>query len=253
MARPRSPNYPAISLGKAIEAVRPVLKRENRNKMSTLVLAKHLGSNALNGRVLARIGALRSYGLIEGPGDGLRISDDAVDLLIAPENSSERQSALERCAFRPSIFKKLREDSPDLLAPPSIENLRFSLIKEGFTEGAAGRAAKSYLATIGLVTGNASLYDSAEEDEEAGEAAVQAHSPDPAHPKRQSPPAGGKGHAKLMEGERELTTGLLSKDASFRLVVTGAVGVKEIERLIRKLELDKEILADAAPGADPFS
>ncbi|MEA2907119.1 MAG: hypothetical protein QOI12_4506 [Alphaproteobacteria bacterium] len=47
-----------------------------------------------------------------------------------------------------------------------------------------------------------------------------------------------------MEGERELTTGLLSKEASFRLVVTGIVGVKEIERLIKKLELDKEILAD---------
>lgn len=56
--------------------------------------------------------------------------------------------------------------------------------------------------------------------------------------------------AGLMEGERELTTGLLAKDASFRLIVTGKVGVKEIERLIRKLELDKEILADEAGEED---
>jgi hypothetical protein len=56
------------------------------------------------------------------------------------------------------------------------------------------------------------------------------------------PPAQGK--VKLMAGERELTTGLLSKEASFRLVVSGQIGVKEIERLIRKLELDKEILAE---------
>jgi hypothetical protein len=48
-----------------------------------------------------------------------------------------------------------------------------------------------------------------------------------------------------MEGERELTTGLLSKDANFRLIVSGKVGEKEIDRLIRKLQLDKEILADA--------
>ena len=34
------------------------------------------------------------------------------------------------------------------------------------------------------------------------------------------------------------------KDASFRLFVTGGIGVKEIERLIKKLELDEEILAD---------
>jgi hypothetical protein len=49
-----------------------------------------------------------------------------------------------------------------------------------------------------------------------------------------------------MAGERELTTGLLAKDASFRLIVTGKIGVKEIERLIQKLEIDKEILADQA-------
>ena len=47
-----------------------------------------------------------------------------------------------------------------------------------------------------------------------------------------------------MEGERELTTGLLSKDASFRLIVSGQIGVKEIEMLIKKLQLDKEILAE---------
>lgn len=47
-----------------------------------------------------------------------------------------------------------------------------------------------------------------------------------------------------MDNERELVTGLLSKDVSFRLLVRGPIGVKEIERLIRKLEFDKEILAD---------
>jgi len=47
-----------------------------------------------------------------------------------------------------------------------------------------------------------------------------------------------------MAGERELTTGLLAKEASFRLIVSGNIGVKEIERLIQKLEIDKEILAD---------
>ncbi len=54
-----------------------------------------------------------------------------------------------------------------------------------------------------------------------------------------------------MDGERELTTGLLSRDASFRLIVSGPIGVREIERLIRKLELDKEILADEIEEAAP--
>jgi hypothetical protein len=34
------------------------------------------------------------------------------------------------------------------------------------------------------------------------------------------------------------------KGASFRLIVSGAIGVMEIERLIQKFEIDKEILAD---------
>jgi hypothetical protein len=42
----------------------------------------------------------------------------------------------------------------------------------------------------------------------------------------------------------------LSKDASFRLIVSGNIGVKEIERLIKKLELDKEILAESDPTDD---
>jgi hypothetical protein len=46
------------------------------------------------------------------------------------------------------------------------------------------------------------------------------------------------------EAERELTRGLLSGEASFRLFVRGKIGVREIERLIKKLELDKEILAE---------
>jgi hypothetical protein len=37
---------------------------------------------------------------------------------------------------------------------------------------------------------------------------------------------------------------MLAKGASFRLIVSGITGVKEIERPIKKLELDKEILAD---------
>jgi hypothetical protein len=59
-----------------------------------------------------------------------------------------------------------------------------------------------------------------------------------------------RGHDQPMEGERELTTGLLSKDASFRLIVSGRIGVREIETLIKKLEIDKEILAEPDNDAE---
>lgn len=36
---------------------------------------------------------------------------------------------------------------------------------------------------------------------------------------------------------------MLAKNASFKLIVSGHIGVKEIDLLIRKLQLDKEIVA----------
>jgi hypothetical protein len=87
-----------------------------------------------------------------------------------------------------------------------------------------------------------------EEESESGEQAgsvERGRSPPPSPP---PPPPSNK--AILMAGERELTAGLLSKDANFRLIVSGQIGVKEIERLIAKLNIDKEILAETDAGAE---
>jgi hypothetical protein len=235
-----------MSLGPALEAMLPAFKAENRNKMSRAVLAKHLGYTSLNGRALGKIGAVRAYGLIDGSGDELRISDDAVTALNAPAGSQDRTEALSRLASRPSLFQELRKDFPDSL--PSLDNLKYSLVKRQFTPDAAEKAAKSYLATMNLVAGIADSYTVPDEaGDENGDGTGRQKFPwelNPPPPPPPPPPV----KVKIMDGERELTTGLLSKDANFRLVVSGPIGVKEIERLIQKLELDKEILADQ--GAD---
>jgi hypothetical protein len=245
MAKVRSPNYPSMSLGPALEAVRPAYKSENRNKMSRSVLGKHLGYSSLNGRALGKIGAVRAYGLLDGSGDELRISDDAVVALNAPNGSAERTSALGRLALKPTLFQELKKEFPDSL--PSLDNLKFSLIKRQFTPDAAEKAAKSYLATMNLVAGVQDAYNPPDGEDETEDPEVSEVSVTP-------PPKVLGNKAKVMAGERELTTGLLSKDANFRLIVSGPVGVKEIERLIAKLELDKEILAEPdAEKVDPFS
>jgi hypothetical protein len=48
-------------------------------------------------------------------------------------------------------------------------------------------------------------------------------------------------------GEREFARGPLSSDgACFVLLVAGRIGALEIERLIRKLEIDRQILAEVS-------
>lgn len=164
MAKSRSPNYPSVDLATALEAVRPVFKAENRNKFSRLVLAQNLGYSSLNGRALAKIGAVRAYGLIEGAGDDLRLSEDAITALMAPETSHERREALERSALKPTLFQELRQEFQGL---PSENNLRFWLIKRHFTPEAASRAAETYLSTFQLVGGSNEEYNRNPQGEES--------------------------------------------------------------------------------------
>lgn len=53
-----------------------------------------------------------------------------------------------------------------------------------------------------------------------------------------------------MAGERVLQDGILSQNATYRIIVSGKIGPKEIDRLIKKLEVDKEILAEPAEDDD---
>lgn len=130
------------------------------------------------------------------------------------------------------------------------------ILEEGFSEPGAKDLIAEYKDTLSFASmdqpdnlppqDDLSEGDEAEDDGDASGPGSN-YSPPPSPP---TPPAKPKQEVKLMAGERELATGLLSKESSFRLFVSGQVGVNEIERLIRKLELDKEILADE-PEHDP--
>lgn len=174
MAKVRSPNYPSVDLAGAIELVRPVFKAENRNKMSKSVLAKHMGYTSLNGRALGKIGAVRAYGLIEGSGDELRLSDDAIVALAAPTDAARNQARL-RLALKPQLFQDIRKDFPDSL--PSEDNITFWLIQRQFTAEAAGKAAKAYLATMRLAAGQPTGYTPPDDDEDEDDDEIETVKP----------------------------------------------------------------------------
>jgi len=174
MAKVRSPNYPTTDLDAALELIRPALKAENRNKMSRAVLAKHMGDNTLNGRALTKIGAVRAYGLIDGSGDDLRISDDAVSVLASPDKVNYHyRDALERLALKPPLFQDIKKQFPATL--PSEHNLTFWLVQQHFTQEAAGKAAKSFLTTMRLVYPDPESYNPPGRAEEPDIAQPQAN------------------------------------------------------------------------------
>lgn len=249
----RSPNFPQISLSEAIDSIRLVYQREGRSKMPRLSAVKALGYTSINGRSLGVLAALRAYGLLEGRGDDVRVSEDAITLLNAPASSQERADALVRAFEAPSAFALLRAKDD-----ASADTLRWHLIKSSFRDDAADKLLRVYLESKELVNARAGAIDSAH-TEKIADGSNREFNPSLNDMMNQGSPTSGAGRPKTatIENEAALSTGLamgvnervlqsgmLSKHATYRVIVSGPVGEAEINRLIRKLEMDKEILAD---------
>ena len=149
MGKSRSPNYPSISLTDAVEKARVLYEKENRRKMAREAIAEHLGYTGLNGASVSLISALSKYGLLEGRGDEIRVSDDAITILVDTPDSSDRQEALYRAATSPALFAELIRHFEG--AVPSESTLRIYLQKNGFTPKAAQAAGQAFRETMGIL------------------------------------------------------------------------------------------------------
>jgi hypothetical protein len=248
----RSPNFPQLSLREALDNIRLIYQKEGRSRMPRLSAVKPLGYTSINGRSLGVLGALRAYDLIEGRGDDVRISDDAFTIINAPANSEEKRAALIRAFEAPSAFALLRAQGE-----ASADTMKWHLQKANFRDDSADKLLRIFLDSKELVNAEVGGYDASSPVEKAFEAAspmndvVASVMPFPAatNSKRDLPPYQAPDQQGLAMGiqERVLQSGMLSKHASFRVLVTGSVGVAEIEKLIAKIEMDKDILAEPDP------
>ena len=150
MAKLRSPNYPNRNLEASLGLAHAIYSKDGRNKISRAVLASHMGHEGVTGPALGKIGALRAYGIIEGAGDELRISDDAVAALMAPLGSDARRQAIRRLALNPTLFQDIRAEFPGKV---SAESLTYWLIQNGFQPKAAPLATQTYFETMEFAGG----------------------------------------------------------------------------------------------------
>jgi hypothetical protein len=260
--RDRSPAFPVVPLDDALERL---VQFENHFKRSGARPEKvgdawSIKTKAYADRIAA---ALRYFGLLDYQGGGTArsvvVSEDGRKYLRAQQDETKRE-IIRAAALRPKQIAKFWGDWGND-RPADAACLDELTLKNGFSDGGARDFLKVYDATISFAgLSDADKVPPEIDEGEAGEAERSQESARPdapprathaAIPARDAPPIGRVGGIALMQNERELTTGLLSKDASFRLIVSGHVGEKEIERLIRKLELDKEILAEGAEALTP--
>ncbi len=242
--RDRSPQFPYIGLSKALERIEVLFAKVKRNEAWVADLASDWGLTATSSSTDRTVAALLSYGLVTDCGGSkltrkIKISE-AGWRILEDHRPGVREAALAEAAMRPPIMQeyagKWRPSRPD--DKHAISMLKF---EGGFTDDGAKSFIRVWDDTMNFASGvkRDISPDNGEEIEENGESDTSDEPPPPPPP---PPPAFQK--ANLVTGERELTTGLLSKAASFRLIVSGPVGVEEIDRLIAKLQIDKEILAD---------
>ncbi|HRD94946.1 MAG TPA: hypothetical protein PLA97_00900 [Rubrivivax sp.] len=146
----RSPNYPQISLRKAVDLARKIYDEAHTHKAPAKSVASILGYASLNGASLGVLSALKKYGLLESVGEDVRISQEGLTILVDPPESVERAQAIMRAAFRPVLFADLRKEYGDSL-PKSDEFLRAFLLKRGFVQSVVDVPIRTYRDTMILV------------------------------------------------------------------------------------------------------
>ncbi|MCH7889635.1 MAG: hypothetical protein IIA00_10225 [Proteobacteria bacterium] len=239
MARPRSPNYPAISLPEAIERLHKLFKRAQRQTITREQAAEAMGYDGLHGGSLGALSALLKFGLLEKGANGVRVSDRGI-AIIAPEDDEERNLAFADAAFSPSLFKELTERF--LGGMPSDEKLRSYLIRKNFSSSALDRVIRSYRETMELVSDEGPGYT-------FDPTIIQSVGTE-----RETDMAGGVGASQFrpQAPPSVLTASVLR--VSFtddRLEVTaGLIDAEAVDRLIKVLEANKPLLPQKADIAE---
>ncbi len=256
--RDRSPSFPAISLKAAILRLEQFEGKFGRHPAPYQKAAIAWGVKENSSQSNQFLAALKAYGLLEYRGSGkdrlAEISDVGRTYLRAQQDHIKRQ-ILREAALKPKQFAKFwpewKNDRP--IDEICLDKL---ILENGFNDNAAPTFLRVYdetMAYAGLTESDKAPGVDEDEEDAATAPSSAAHvvtpspSPSPAPLPTPTPaPARQSKRVTQMENERVLTSGLLSKSASFRVLVEGPVSDKEIDRLIAKLQLDKEILADEA-------
>ena len=148
VTRQRSPNYPSIDLGEAIEASQALYQHVQRGEFTLEDAAKAWGYTSASGPVRGRLGALRQYGFIDGKkGGNPRLSRQALTFVLRNRASREYIDALKQAALEPPLIEEVHR----LKGGASDAVIReYLILDRNFTDDGAHRFAEVYKATIRL-------------------------------------------------------------------------------------------------------
>lgn len=157
-AKERSPNYPSMGLPAALEAAKKLWQAEKRTAVPPDVAAKAIGYNSLSGASRAALAALRQYGLIDYFGGSLALTDQAVDILVHPQQSEEWIKAVREAANAPEMFREIAQTHRD--ASDSALNA-YLITRKRFSVDGAQKFIRAFRETNALVNRSGEGYSQA--------------------------------------------------------------------------------------------
>ncbi|MFN3233213.1 MAG: hypothetical protein ACE363_13810 [Alphaproteobacteria bacterium] len=124
-----------MPLDKAIDYTRKVYEGAHRAEIDPETAVQLMGYQGLSGGSRAVLAATRQYGLLEGRGDQIRVSELALRI-FEPESREEELSSRSEAALRPDLYFEIIDQFDGEI--PSREVIRAFLVRsKGFSSQGA--------------------------------------------------------------------------------------------------------------------
>ncbi len=237
--RHRSPAYPFVGLGEALEKAEIIFRQDKRALTTPETILSHLGLSATGGKARRIVSAMRQYGLLDEESGKHRISDIAFRIINLSENSQERWDLIRSAALTPlTILRTVKFFDGEL---PSDATLKDYLItEENFNPDSVGlfiRVLHETLAFAKIPSVGYNLDDFRPEPSPM----PQPHS---TQPKLVSPPRSpfyGGGEVSSQAGQLPFPL-YLSKNQKATLYIPSSLTRKEYDLLKKQIENSLDII-----------
>lgn len=194
----RSPNYPRIDLGKAVERTRQLYRAVERGEFTSVDAAKAWGYSRPNGLSQKIFGALKQYGLVEQrKGQNGTITPRGVTVSLRDATSAEYVQALAEAATEPPLFAELlAEGRADSARDALLQHL---VVNRDFTTDGASRFIDVFQATKPFAAQSAEDEQVAEGDHADGGEADDGPAPERGARDDSGEPASNQGGARMAD------------------------------------------------------
>lgn len=145
--RHRSPNYPAMSLKRAIDKIIVWYKADGLVASPRDAAMAHMGFEKFTGDAGRLLSTLKSYGLVQEAEGRLKLTQRGIDIVARPDDDPKRLVALKEAALAPAIYRDLFKEYGVNL--PSDATLKAELIaSKGFNPKAVDEFIKDFRTTL---------------------------------------------------------------------------------------------------------